>query len=64
MVPFQLLVNAIAVIVILYAQSVLLRKCGVLEDERSQVHPWIITDLFQPAMIFTGTAEQERWMSC
>ena len=53
---FQLLVNAIAVIVILYGLAVLLRQAGVLKEEHSLVLARIVTDLFLPAVIFINLA--------
>ena len=55
---FHSLVNAIIVIVALYALAVSLRHKGTLTEEHSMVLARIVTDLCLPAMVFVSLARQ------
>lgn len=54
---FHSLVNAIVVIVLIYALAVLLRRRGVLAEEHSLTLARVVTDLCLPAMIFVTMAK-------
>lgn len=53
---FSSLVNAILVIVLIYALALLLRRRGTLTEDHSMVLARIVTDLCLPAMIFISLA--------
>ncbi len=53
---FQHLVNAILVIVLIYALAVLMRAKGILVEEHSLMLSRIVLDLCLPAMIFVSLA--------
>ncbi len=53
---FQHLVNAILVIVLIYALAVLMRARGILTEEHSLTLSRIVLDLCLPAMIFVSLA--------
>lgn len=55
---FHNLVNAILVIVLIYALAILLRHKGTLNEEHSLTLARIVTDLCLPAMIFISLARQ------
>jgi predicted permease len=55
---FHSLVNAILVIVLLYALGINLRRKGTLTEEHSLTLARIVTDLCLPAMIFVSLARQ------
>ncbi len=54
----QNLLNAVIVIILLYALALLLRWRGVLKEEHSLVLARIVTDLFLPAIVFVTLAGQ------
>ena len=54
----QNLLNAVIVIVILYALALILRWRGVLSEDHSLVLARIVTDLFLPAIVFVTLAGQ------
>ncbi len=53
---FHHLVQALLVIVMLYALALILRQRGILNEEHSLILARIVTDLFLPAMIFISLA--------
>ena len=53
---FHQLVSAIAVIVILYALALLMRRRGVLTEEHSLILARMVTELFLPAIVFVTLA--------
>ena len=53
---FYQLVSAIAVIVILYALALLMRRRGVLSEAHSLILARMVTDLFLPAIVFATLA--------
>lgn len=55
---FHNLVNAILVIVLIYALAILLRHKGVLNEDHALTLARIVTDLCLPAMIFISLAKQ------
>ena len=55
---FPHLVSAIAVIVILYALAIFMRRRGVLNEGHSLVLARIVVDLFLPAIVFVTLAGQ------
>jgi len=55
---FPHLVRAIAVIVILYALALLMRRRGALNEDHSLVLTRIVVDLFLPAIVFATLAGQ------
>ena len=55
---FHSLVNAILVIVGLYALAILLRRRGVLTEDHSLTFARVVTDLCLPAVVFLGLARQ------
>jgi len=55
---FHNLVNAILVIVLIYALAIYLRRIGTLTEEHSLTLARIVTDLCLPAIIFVSLARQ------
>ncbi|MDD3814113.1 MAG: AEC family transporter [Desulfocapsaceae bacterium] len=55
---FHSLINAILVIVFIYALAILLRRKGELTEEHSLTLARIVTDLCLPAIIFVSLAKQ------
>lgn len=55
---FHHLINAILVLVFIYAFAVILRRKGVLKEEHSLTFARIVTDLCLPAVIFVSLARQ------
>lgn len=55
---FYHLINAVLVIVFIYAFAVILRRKGVLKEEHSLTFARIVTDLCLPAVIFVSLARQ------
>jgi predicted permease len=59
---FHHLIQAVVVIVILYALALLMRRRGVLTEEHSMILARIVTDLFLPAIVFVTLAGKSiRW---
>ncbi len=54
--PLHSLIQAIVVIVILYALALLMRRRGVLAEEHSLILARLVTDLFLPAIVFVTLA--------
>ena len=55
---FHSLVNAILVIVLIYASAIYMRRKGVLTEDHSLTLARIVTDLCLPAVIFVSLAGQ------
>ena len=61
--PLQSLIQAIIVIVILFALALLMRRRGVLAEEHSQILARVVTDLFLPAIVFVTLAGRQIHLS-
>ena len=61
--PVQSLIQAIFVIVILFALALLMRRRGVLAEEHSLVLARVVTDLFLPAIVFVTLAGRQVHLS-
>jgi predicted permease len=61
--PLQSLIQAIIVIVILFALALVMRRLGILAEEHSQILARVVTDLFLPAIVFVTLANREVHLS-
>ncbi len=61
--PLQSLIQAIIVIVILFALALVMRRRGVLTEEHSQILARVVTDLFLPAIVFVTLAGRQVHLS-
>ena len=55
---FHSLVNAILVIVMIYAIAMILKAKSILKEEHSLIFARIVTDVFLPAIVFVSLAKQ------